>query len=110
MSLFARFEEEDVVAGMEVCEGVEGAVVVVAGFRVEFRVKVRVREQVVEVLEEVSVPVSGLAWSKCEHCGCLVPEGNTARSEHQDAVAEFRGYLLQLVGCDLFFFFLLFAC
>ena len=64
LSLFARFEEEDVVAGVEVCEGVEGAVVVVAGFCVEFRVEIGVWEEVVEVLEEVSVSVSGLAWVK----------------------------------------------
>lgn len=57
LGVLARFQEEDVVAGVEVGEGIEGRVVVVVGFGVEFGVFVGVGEERGEVVEEVPLSV-----------------------------------------------------
>ena len=55
LTILATLKEEDVVAGVEIGEGVERTVVVVGGFRVEFRVFESMWEQGVKVCEEMSV-------------------------------------------------------
>lgn len=55
LTVLASLEEEDVVAGMQVGEGIESAVVVVGGLSVEFRVFECMWEEGVEICEEMSV-------------------------------------------------------
>lgn len=55
LAVFTSFEEEDIVAGVEIGKAIEGRIVVVRGLRVEFRVLVGVRKEGVDVAEQVSV-------------------------------------------------------
>ena len=57
LAAFACFEEEDVVAGVEICEAIESGVVVIGGFCIEFCVFVGVRKKRGEVIEKMSMPV-----------------------------------------------------
>jgi hypothetical protein len=55
LGVFAGLEEENVVAAVQVGEGVEGRIVVVVGFCVEFGVFVRVREEQRQIVEEMAL-------------------------------------------------------
>jgi len=55
LTILASLEEEDVVAGVEIGEGVESTVVVVGGLCVQFRVFESMWEQGVKICEEMSV-------------------------------------------------------
>jgi hypothetical protein len=62
LSMLARLEEEDVVTGVELGEGIERGVVVVVGFGVELGVSFCVREEGGEVVEKM--PLSWEVVSK----------------------------------------------
>lgn len=53
--MLAGFKEEDVVAGVKICESIKGSIVVVRRFRIEFRVFVCMRQQGIEVGKEVTM-------------------------------------------------------
>jgi hypothetical protein len=65
LAMFSGFEEEDVVAGMEISECVEGVIVIVGGLGVEFGVFVCVRQKRAEVCEKMSMP-SPISCVQCE--------------------------------------------
>ena len=88
--MFAGFEEEDVVAGVQFGEGVKRAVVVVVGFGVEFGVSFCVWEEGGEVVEEVSLSAGSVSgWGSGMRTGQRddLPMGDAAGCEHKYAVA-----------------------
>lgn len=57
--MLPRFEEEDVVAGVEVCEGVECGIVLAVGFRIELSIFVGVWKEGLKIVEKMSMSTLG---------------------------------------------------
>ena len=56
--MFAGFKEENIIAGMQIGERIQGCIVVIGGFGVEFGVFSCMRQKLVEVIEKMSVSAS----------------------------------------------------
>jgi hypothetical protein len=98
---FAGFEEEDVVAVVEVGEFVE---LVQLGFRVELGVFAGVREEGVEVVEEVAMSGWWLVWLEKGECNAPLLEVSylyvTPREVKMSTRWRFLGLLSPSSSCD----------
>lgn len=94
-AIFASFEEKDVVAGVEICKGVESGVVVVARLCIKFCVFVGVWEEGVEVCQKMAVPGRKLsvAVRRADDSRGHIPVGNTTRGEHENSIAQLSRHI-----------------
>lgn len=88
MRLLSCLKEENVVAGMQVCQTIERTVVIVVRLRIEFRIEIGVWKEEVQVIQQVSVSTTMLALAKSRTAKRIVPERDTTRCQHENAIAQ----------------------